>query len=413
MKALVLCGGGSLGSYEVGVWKYFEEKGIHFDLVTGTSIGSLIGAMYVSNDFEKCVKLWETVTVNDVMVNGMNIGKRVFENMTPAKALAFVGSYLKNSGADIAPFKDLLARNVDAKKVKQSNIPLGIVTTSYPSMKQVNKITTNMKEEEILSYLEASAACWPIFPVLKIGNRKFVDGGFSDNLPIDLAIKMGATQIVAVKLKAYPQVPQHQELMNLPFVTTISASHDLGGIMDFEHDVLMRNMRLGYLDAKKKFKDALGKDYTFTSLDPFRGMAEDFIRECIADDPLLWKKIQKSLLAEGYDCKTSEDCFIATMELIGKILKVSFYEEYTIEKFYETCKKCCIAILKDKSVIDTFKTIKSNKTLLKSQEPAFLSYLYNSFISGHKATNAKYFFKNSPNSVLYTTIIRNLVTKLH
>jgi NTE family protein len=52
-RALVLCGGGSLGSYEVGVWKYLREKQMHFDIVTGTSIGSINGAMVVMDDFEK------------------------------------------------------------------------------------------------------------------------------------------------------------------------------------------------------------------------------------------------------------------------------------------------------------------------------------------------------------------------
>lgn len=413
MKALVLCGGGSLGSYEVGVWKYFEEKGIHFDLVTGTSIGALIGAMYVSDDFEKCVSLWEKVSVDDVMTNGINFGKKVFKNMTPAKVMAFAGSYIKNAGADIGPFKKLLRENVDPKKVKESKIPLGIVTTAYPSMKQINKTSDKMKEEEILTFLEASASCWPIFPVLKVGKNKYVDGGMSDNLPIDLAIKMGATQIVAVKLKSYPPVPQHQELMELPFVTTISSIHDLGGIMDFDHDVLMRNMQLGYLDTKKKFGDALGKYYTFSSLEPFKGMAEDFIRECVEDDPLLWKKIQKSLEKEGYKCKTSEHTFIATMEIIGKILKISPYEEYTIETFYKACVNSCIELLKDKPATNEFKKIKTNRALPKNLEPAFLSYLYNCYINGHKPTNAKFYFQSSPNTVLITVLMKNLIGKIH
>lgn len=412
-RALVLCGGGSLGSYEVGVWKYFEEKGIHFDLVTGTSIGSLIGAMYVSHDFEKCVKLWENVTVSDVMVNGMNIGKNVFDGMSAKKALAFARTYVKNAGADTTPFRKLLADAVDPKVVKASHIPLGLVTTAYPSMKQVNKITTNLKENEILPYLEASAACWPIFPILKIGKKKFVDGGFSDNLPIDLAIEMGATQIVAVLLKSFPPVPQHIELTELPFVTTISASNDIGGIMDFDHDVLMRNMQLGYLDAKKKFGDILGKKYAFTSLEPFEDMTDDFIRECIEDDPLLWKKIQKSLLQEGYDCRTSRDTFVATMEIIGKILKISPYEEYTIQSFYEACKESCLKLLKDKVPTKQFRSTNKNRALAKADEPAFIEYLYQSFQTGHKASHAKYFFKLSPNTVLITTLLKNLVGKIN
>ncbi len=411
-RALVLCGGGSLGSYEVGVWKYLEEKNMHFDIVTGTSIGALIGAMYVSNDYQKCFDLWNNLSMNDVMINGMNIGKKGLENFSTSRALAFVGSYLKNGGADNSPFVKLLNEYCDPKKIKESKIKLGIVTTKYPSMKQVNKTTDDLKEEEIISYLQASSACWPIFPVSKIGKQKYVDGGLSDNLPIDLAIKMGATQILAVKLKSYPAVPQHVELTELPFVKTISSVVDLGWIMDFKHETLMNNFQIGYFDAKKAFGDALGNYYTFTSLEGYQDIADDFVRECVEDDPLLWKKINKSLLKAGYNCKTSQDTFIATLELVGKILKVSPYVEYDITAFARECRKSCMSILKNEEEMTKFTKIKTNRALSNNEYPAFIGYLYNSFKGGHKAKNAKFFFNLSPITILITKAMEKLVTKL-
>lgn len=410
-RALVLCGGGSLGSYEVGVWKYFKEKDINFDIVCGTSIGSLIGALYAQGDYDKCVALWEKITVDDVMVNGINIGKDPFKNMTPAKAFAFAKTYFKNSGADTSPFKKLLSEAIDPKKIKESSIPLGLVTTCYPSMKQVNKISTNLKEEEILPYLIASSACWPIFPITKIGKSRYVDGGFCDNLPIDLAIEMGATRIVAVKLKSYPPVPQHKELMELPFVKTIEASHDLGGIMDFEHDTLMRNMQLGYLDAKKAYGDVLGFKYAFSNIDTLAGFANDFVREAIKDDLNLWKSLKKELLAKGYDCKTSEEILIATLEIIGTTLGVSPYEEYTIETFFEASKECCLNLLQQKEQIKKIHKTKAPRALIKGEEPSFIAYVYDSFKKGHKAKSSKYFYKRSPSTLLITTLIKNYVQK--
>ncbi len=411
-KALVLCGGGSLGSYEVGVWKYFEEKNIHFDIVTGTSIGALIGAMYVSGDYDKCYDLWDHVSMNDVMNNGINIGRKGFENFTPARALAFAGSYIKNAGADNAPFIKLLNHYCDAKKVKNSKVKLGIVTTKYPSMKQVNLTTDDMKEEEIIPFLQASSACWPIFPVTKIGKQKYVDGGFSDNLPIDLAIKMGATQIVAVKLKSYPPVPQHLELTELPFVKTISSVVDLGWIMDFKHETIMNNLQIGYFDAKKAFGDALGRYYTFSSLEGFENIADDFLRECVEDDPLLWKKINKLLLKEGYDCKTSKDAFIATLEIVGKILKVSPYVEYDIDAFTKECRKECMKIIKNEKDMKKFLEVKGNRALNKNEYPAFIGYLYNSYKAGHKAKHARYFYNLSPLTILISVAMKDLLGKL-
>ena len=56
-RALVLGGGGSKGAYELGVWRALDELGISFDIVTGTSIGAMIGAMYVQKQYERCLAL--------------------------------------------------------------------------------------------------------------------------------------------------------------------------------------------------------------------------------------------------------------------------------------------------------------------------------------------------------------------
>ena len=54
-RALVFGGGGSKGAYELGVWKALDELGLSFDIVTGTSIGAMIGAMYVQKQYDCCL----------------------------------------------------------------------------------------------------------------------------------------------------------------------------------------------------------------------------------------------------------------------------------------------------------------------------------------------------------------------
>ncbi len=411
-RGLVLCGGGSLGSYEMGVWKYFHEKDIHFDLVTGSSIGSLIGAMYVSGDYEACLKLWETITVDDVITNGINIKKKMFsEDKAGSRLVPLTRSYIANGGVDNAPFKKLLASLVDPKKVKDSKIPLGIVVTSYPAMKEVDVISHELKEEEIMNYLLSSSACWPIFPMMKIGKKRFVDGGFTNNMPIDLAIKMGATEIVAVQLRAYPPVPQHIELTELPFVTTLSANIDLGFMMNFDHETLQNNMALGYLDAKKKFGDAIGNYYTFTSLGHYKEMANSFAYSCVKGNPSLWKIIRKDLEKEGYHPKTSADYFLATLEIIGKWINITPYKEYTVQEFIKTTKERCVELLQGQDRSGEFRETHGEKTLTKNEQIPFLAYLYRSFNAGHKASHANYYFKRSPKTILIKTLMQKLYEK--
>ncbi len=51
-KALVLAGGGARGSYQVGVWRALMELDWHPQIITGTSVGSLNGAMFVLDQYE-------------------------------------------------------------------------------------------------------------------------------------------------------------------------------------------------------------------------------------------------------------------------------------------------------------------------------------------------------------------------
>ena len=57
-QAIALAGGGTKGAYQVGAWKAMRELGIPFDIVTGTSIGSVTAALMVQGDFDRAWELW-------------------------------------------------------------------------------------------------------------------------------------------------------------------------------------------------------------------------------------------------------------------------------------------------------------------------------------------------------------------
>ena len=65
-RALVLSGGGAKGSYQYGVWKALKKLNIKFDIVTGTSIGAVNGAMMTLDDFDKAGEVWEKLNTKDV-----------------------------------------------------------------------------------------------------------------------------------------------------------------------------------------------------------------------------------------------------------------------------------------------------------------------------------------------------------
>jgi len=409
-RALVLCGGGSLGSYEIGVWKYLREIGMTFDIVTGTSIGSINGAMVVSNDFDKAENLWKSVAVDKVMVNGMNFYRRFFNDPNMNRRLiAFARTYVKNGGADIAPLMQLVKDNIDPHKIKTSPMTLGIVTTAYPSFKEVDVVLNDVPENKVIDYLHASSACYPIFPVYKINNRRFVDGGYNNNLPIDFALKLGATEIVAVLLHAVPKTPQHKEMIDLPFVTTVRPSRDTGSIMDFDGKVVNDNMALGYNDAKKTFDGAWGRSFTFEKDEGFEEIWKEFSLRLVKKHPYDFDWIRQSLAFENIAPQSDRQIFLRTLELVGEWLDIDYRPIYTLPNFIHVIVETIKQAIAHSADGPFQKNYDFGLRLRKSQRVRFLSSLYHAALGKNKAARLDLLYGLSPE----TAAIKELFFLLH
>ena len=65
-KALVFGGGGAKGSYEIGVWRALNKLHMKFDIVCGSSIGSINGALYVLGKYNLAKRMWKTIKTTDL-----------------------------------------------------------------------------------------------------------------------------------------------------------------------------------------------------------------------------------------------------------------------------------------------------------------------------------------------------------
>lgn len=135
-----------------------------------------------------------------------------------------------------------------------------MVTMSFPSLKPVEMTKNEMPKGSLHDYLLASAACFPAFPMYKIGGKSYVDGGYYDNLPIDFAIKMGAQRVIAADLGDKPAHPKYQ---NEPNVIYIFPSQPIGSILNFAQDVMQKNQQMGYFDTLRAFGRVRGFTYSF------------------------------------------------------------------------------------------------------------------------------------------------------
>lgn len=261
-RAIVLGGGGSRGAYQLGFWRALRENSISYDLVIGTSIGSINAALMATDSYDIASELWEQIKVTDIMRDGINLEysiEAMFKQKT--QLLAFLKRYINTKGADIAPLRALIQKVIDEDALRKAETGFGLVTLQVPSLKPMELHREDIPKNELHEYLIASASCFPAFPLAKIDSKTYIDGGYYDNLAIDFAIRSGAEEVIAVDL-SYGD-PTHPKYVHMPNITYIAPSLPLGSFLDFNRDILHRNIALGYNDSMKSFLKFRGFRYTF------------------------------------------------------------------------------------------------------------------------------------------------------
>lgn len=255
MKALVLSGGGSKGSYQIGVWKALKKLHKNFDIVTGTSVGALNGALITQQSYRKAIKVWKKLNLKllfgECAIDSTD-NKEVFK--------MYRNNFFKYGGMEIKQVEELIENSINERKFYHSHINYGLVTFNLSGKKPLQITKKDIPHHLLGDYLMASAACYPAFQQKDIEGKKFIDGGIFDNLPINLAIDLGADEIIAVDLMApgFKQIPKKK----IP-TTIIKPNNKLTNFLNFNEEGAKRNMKLGYNDTLKKFGKLEGKKYTF------------------------------------------------------------------------------------------------------------------------------------------------------
>ena len=250
-KALVLAGGGARGSYQVGVWRALMELNWHPQIITGTSVGSLNGAMFVLDLYETARDMWLTIRSRDVM--------ELPEEDADLSALhQFLRSVVKAGGMDVTPLEEIVERVLDEKALRAASTRFGLVTVEQRGLKPRELMLDEIPEGRVKDYLMASAACFPALRARDIDGVKFLDGGYSDNMPTGLAKRMGAEELVCVDLEGVGIT--RPNLTGLP-TTMVRSYWELGDILHFDPDTARRNMELGYYDTLRAFGRIRGCAY--------------------------------------------------------------------------------------------------------------------------------------------------------
>jgi len=176
--ALALGGGAARGFAHIGVIEVLEENGIRPDIVTGTSAGSLVAALYASGHTGKEL---ENIAI------GMD-ESALTDWSFPGRGLI--------RGEALAHY---VRETTGNKPLEQMKIPLGIVATDLDSGKPIL-----FRRGDVGTAVRASSAVPAVFQPVRIGTHEYVDGGLASPVPVRAARDMGADVIIAVDISQLP-----------------------------------------------------------------------------------------------------------------------------------------------------------------------------------------------------------------
>ena len=180
--ALALSGGGNRGAIHVGVLHAFDENNIKIDAISGTSAGSIIGALYSSG------------------LSAIKI-KAIMDKQKTSTMLHFT---LKNGG---------LANMKNLKKILKANIKENNYThlrnKMYVCASNIDKAEFEIfSEGDLFSHVSASSSVPILFEPVILNNMQYIDGGLFNNLPVEpLVGKYG--KVIAVHVNNYEIERKH------------------------------------------------------------------------------------------------------------------------------------------------------------------------------------------------------------
>jgi NTE family protein len=265
-SALVLGGGGSRGCYEIGAWRAFAAAGLHFDIVCGTSIGAIVGAMYTQQTLAPLIRFAENLQPVKIAADMFSFPDTFLQLLQQRRQIGtFVAKYILSAkGMDISPLQSAFNEMFDYEKFMDSPVEYACVTFNVSRLHGEVYTKKDMTPDNAEKIILASASCYPAFPMMKMNDMYYIDGGYADNLPVDAALDMGAKQVLAIDVegpgiikKIAPDAP----------VLLVKPMLPLPNFLDFNNEAAVTGMLLGALETAKLCSLLSGFVYTFEKKD--------------------------------------------------------------------------------------------------------------------------------------------------
>ena len=196
-----------------------------------------------------------------------------------------------------------------------------------------------MTAKNTKSYVIASASCYPAFKPYIIDDELYIDGGYHDNIPINLAIEMGATKVIAVDLRAIGLKKKLQD--ESVEVTYIAPRNKIASFLIFDKDKAKEAIKFGYNDTMKTFGKLDGNKFTFRkhnlikNYNLYNDLFEDNLNSIFknVDNLILNKIFLSASFKEIVNRNTRYNNFNDILEKAGKIFNFDESNIYDIHTY--------------------------------------------------------------------------------
>jgi NTE family protein len=190
----VLGGGGSLGAVQVGMLQALGERDVAPDLVAGTSVGSLNGAVVAldpKSATNRLSHLWARMTKDRVFPGGL---------LAQARTLQHTRTHLFSSTGLAGVITDFIGTELTFADLA---LPFAAVSTDIATARP-----HVMRAGLLLPALLASSAIPGIYPPVELASMRLYDGGLVANVPMRQAVAMGARSLVVLDCNFPGSVPE-------------------------------------------------------------------------------------------------------------------------------------------------------------------------------------------------------------
>jgi NTE family protein len=184
--AYVLGGGGLLGAAEVGMLRALDDAGVQADVVLGTSIGAINGAVHAAFPGGEGLQRLERLWMSDAST-------AVFGASAWARASTLAKSW--THAYPVEPLRDLLTAQLDDRRIEDLPVPFQCVAAS------IERASEHwFTDGPVVDALLASSAVPGLLPPAEVGGEHYLDGGLVHSIPLGRAVALGARTVFVLQV---------------------------------------------------------------------------------------------------------------------------------------------------------------------------------------------------------------------